>query len=209
MPASTPERGGRNAGAIIAGAMDSEAVEPLGAAAERVVGHTRVSAAQLASVLSRTSKVRRSLMRMPRDTSRLGEVMMLRRSVERLAVLVRRRGRLARMRRNGANPPRGESRRARARGLCLRCGTRDHPMRRGLLRSPRAEQPLLTVVGVHVGHTAPHRPLSLRPFRNEPRASPTGCPPGSRFETSAIPILTAREAVPPGSDLSPPSALRG
>jgi hypothetical protein len=55
MPAPTPERGGRNTGAIIAGAMDSEGVEPPGAATERVVGHTGVSAAQLASVLSRTA----------------------------------------------------------------------------------------------------------------------------------------------------------
>ena len=56
MPAPTPGRGGRNTGAIIAGAMDSEAVEPPRAAAERVVGHTRARAAQLASVLSRTAE---------------------------------------------------------------------------------------------------------------------------------------------------------
>jgi exonuclease VII large subunit len=42
-------------GAIIAGTMDSEAVETPGAAAERVVGDTRACAAQLASVLSRTA----------------------------------------------------------------------------------------------------------------------------------------------------------
>jgi hypothetical protein len=35
--------------------MDSEGVEPPGGASKRVVGHTRVSAAQLASVLSRTA----------------------------------------------------------------------------------------------------------------------------------------------------------
>jgi hypothetical protein len=49
------ERGGRNAGAIIVGRMGSEAVEPPGAAAQRVVGSTRARAAQLASVLSRTA----------------------------------------------------------------------------------------------------------------------------------------------------------
>jgi hypothetical protein len=40
---------------MIVGAMYSEAVEPPGAAAERVVGETRVRAAQLASVLRRTA----------------------------------------------------------------------------------------------------------------------------------------------------------
>lgn len=55
MPPPTPERGGRNAGAIITGAMDSEAVEPPQAAAKRVVGDTRARAAQLASVLSQTA----------------------------------------------------------------------------------------------------------------------------------------------------------
>jgi len=44
-----------NTDAIIGGAMDSEGVEPPGGAGERVAGHTRVSAAQLASVLSRTA----------------------------------------------------------------------------------------------------------------------------------------------------------
>ena len=42
-------------GTMIVGAMDSEAVEPTGAAAERVVGETGVRAAQLASVLRRTA----------------------------------------------------------------------------------------------------------------------------------------------------------
>jgi hypothetical protein len=55
MLAPTLERGSRLTGAIIAGAMDSEAVESPGAAAERVVGSTQVLAAQLASVLSRTT----------------------------------------------------------------------------------------------------------------------------------------------------------
>src|SRR5438105_965473 len=55
MPALAPERGCRDRGAIIADAMDAEAVEPPGSAAERVVGRTRVSAARLSSVLSRTA----------------------------------------------------------------------------------------------------------------------------------------------------------
>lgn len=41
--------------AIIGSAMHAAAVEPPGAAAERVVAHTRASATQLASVLSRTA----------------------------------------------------------------------------------------------------------------------------------------------------------
>jgi hypothetical protein len=41
--------------AMMAGAMDSEAVEPPQAAAKRVVGDTQAHAAQLASVLSRTA----------------------------------------------------------------------------------------------------------------------------------------------------------
>jgi len=40
---------------MIIGAMESEAVEPPGAAAERVVGETCVRAAQVASVLRRTA----------------------------------------------------------------------------------------------------------------------------------------------------------
>jgi len=40
---------------MIVGAMDSVAVDPPGAAAERVVGEQRVRAAQLASLLSRTA----------------------------------------------------------------------------------------------------------------------------------------------------------
>jgi len=57
-------------------AMDSEAVEPLGAAVERAVGETRVRVAQRASVLRRPalSGARRSLMRMPRGTSRRSEL---------------------------------------------------------------------------------------------------------------------------------------
>jgi hypothetical protein len=42
-------------GAIIAGAMEREAVDPAGSAADRVVAHARVSAEQLSSVLSRTA----------------------------------------------------------------------------------------------------------------------------------------------------------
>lgn len=57
-------------------------------------------------------KARHSLMRMPRGTSRLGEVMMLRRSVERLAAPARLRGRRVRMPRSGLNSPRAGSRRA-------------------------------------------------------------------------------------------------
>jgi hypothetical protein len=53
MPCQLP-RGSRNKGAVIVGAIDSEAVEPPRAADERVVGETRVRAAQLASVPSRT-----------------------------------------------------------------------------------------------------------------------------------------------------------
>jgi hypothetical protein len=55
MPVRTPERASRNRDAMIVGATDSEAVEPPRTAAEPVVGETRVRAAQLASVLSRTA----------------------------------------------------------------------------------------------------------------------------------------------------------
>jgi hypothetical protein len=99
----------------IAGAMDSEAVEPPGAAARRAVGNTQLRAAELASVLRRVADTLeqsawRSLMRMPRGMSRLGEGMMLRWSVKRAAALVRLRGRRVRVPMSASNSPRSESR---------------------------------------------------------------------------------------------------
>ena len=55
MPALTPDQDSRNRGAIIPDAMDPEAVELPGSAAERVLGRIQASAAQRSLVLSRTA----------------------------------------------------------------------------------------------------------------------------------------------------------
>ena len=64
------------------------------------------------------------------------------------------------------------------------------------LRSARPGQPTRPATPRPRARPAPHRPPSLLPFRHEPLASPTGCPPGSRSRLQESRILTAREDVP-------------
>lgn len=73
--------------------------------------------------------------------------MMLRRSVELLAAPARLRGRRVRMPRNGLSSPRAGSRGA------LPVSGAPHVITRCVVSDARAEQPLLTAVGIHVGHT--------------------------------------------------------
>jgi hypothetical protein len=109
-----------------------------------------MSAAQRSSVLSRTAAALeesgRSLMRMPRGTSSPGEAMMLQRSVESLAALVRVPGGLVCMPRNRSNSPRAGSRSSLARDHVSAChamplddGFSVPPVRaRGVARTPWA-----------------------------------------------------------------------
>jgi hypothetical protein len=90
--------------------------------------------------------------------------MMLRRSVERLAAPARLRGRRVRMPRNGLSSPRAGSRGA------LPVSGAPHVITRCVVSDARAEQPLLTVVGIHVGHTN----AAVREYHRDIDAIPPG-----------------------------------